>query len=549
MKVSFNIKRLTIVINGLLIAAAISYAGNKNWTDMASLYITNANYDNNDGDASDISGIKATPGSLIINEIMASNIDEYLSPAFNFDGWIELYNPTDKAIQLGGLKISDPMNNEVPWTMPETMGVVPARGFWLVWFESNDIAEINVPFKLDTDGGSILITNENGEEIAYQDYPASIGRVSYARTSDGTGEWGYTATATPGESNNGIQTASIQLPAPEVDKPSQLFNGQLSIQVDIPKNTTLYYTDDGTLPTSTKSQKSASGRFDINKSTVYRFRLYADNHLPSPVTTRSYLLRDRKFTLPVIAVVTDPDFLYSEAYGVFMKGPNGKPSYGETEKCNWNMDWERPVNFSYLNAQGKMVFNQDVNLEMCGGWSRALKPHSFKLKGDKELSSDKHLTYPFFDEKPYIRNRTLQIRNGGNDNQCRFMDPSLQMIAATSGMNIDYQSYQPIHEFINGEYIGVLNMREPNNKHFVYANYGWDDDMIDQFEISAGSVYEQKCGTADSFNYLVDLSEHADNADTYAKIKTLLDIDAYINYMAMEMYLGNWDWPRVLSLL
>jgi hypothetical protein len=56
----------------------------------------------------------ATASSLFINEIMAANIDEYISPAFNFDGWIEVFNPTDRPVELNGLKISDPMNGEGP---------------------------------------------------------------------------------------------------------------------------------------------------------------------------------------------------------------------------------------------------------------------------------------------------------------------------------------------------------------------------------------------------------------------------------------------------
>ena len=181
---------------------------------------------------------------------------------------------------------------------------------------------------------------------------------------------------------------------------------------------------------------------------------------------------------------------------------------------------------------------------MAGGWSRAWEPHSFKLKGDKELGGNKNLDHPFFSAKPYIRNRTLQIRNGGNDNNCRIKDAALQTIIQTSGIDIDLQSYQPIHEFINGKYIGVLNMREPNNKHYVYANYGWDDDEIDQFEMSPDSGYVQKCGTDEAFLNLCKLSEGAANAATYEEIKQLLDIDEYINYVAAEFYLGSTDWPQ-----
>ena len=486
-----------------------------------------------------------TANSLVINEIMASNVDEFISPAFNFDGWIELYNPSDQFVMLDGLTISDTANEEGPWRMPAGMGVIPAKGFRVIWFDSNDIAPQNAPFKLDTDGGTIAIADESGTVIAEQGYPASKERVSYARKQDGTGEWGLTASATPGASNNGVAFASEQLAAPEVNVPSKLFTGTLSISVNIPAGCTLRYTEDGTLPTLTNGKTSSDGNFSITQTRSYRFRLFADGKLPSRVTTRSYIKRDKNYTLPVISVVTDRDFLYSTEIGVMEKGPNGKPGNGQDDKCNWNMDWERPVNFSYLTADGNMVFNQDVNLEMCGGWSRAWTPHSFKLKGNKELGGNKNLDYPFFVQKPYIRNRTLQIRNGGNDTQCRFKDPALQYMMMSSGIDIDCQSYQPVHEFINGQYIGVLNMREPNNKHFVYANYGWDDEVIDQFEMSPVYGYVQMCGTPDAFNELVDvLAADAANSETYAEICRRLDIDAYANYMAAQMYLGGTDFPQ-----
>ena len=489
--------------------------------------------------------MKATPESLIINEIMPSNVDEYISPAFNFDGFIELYNPTEFPIELNGQKLSDPVNGEGPWTMPKNMGIVPAKGYRLIWFDSNDIQPLNAPFKLDIDGGVITLSDAEGNNLITQSYPSSLERISYARATDGTGEWGFTATPTPGASNNGIQLLTQQLDAPNVDQPSQLFTGKLNLKVTIPEGTTLRYTTDGTLPTLQNGKTSTDGLFTISRTTNYRFRLFADNKLPSRVTTRSYLYKDKNYYLPIVSVVTDPRFLQSTEIGVFAKGPNGRPGNGQNDKCNWNMNWDRPVNFSYLNGNGEMMLNQDANLEMCGGWSRAWNPRSFKLKGDKELGGDKNLNYPFFEQKPYIRNRTLQIRNGGNDNNCRFRDPALQVIAMSSGLNIDCQSHQPVHEFINGVYAGVLNMREPNNKHYVYANYGWDDEDIDQFEMSPDSGYVQKCGTPDAFNELVDvLSPQAANSATYQEISRMLDIDAYINYMAMQLYLGNWDWPQ-----
>ena len=37
---------------------------------------------------------KATADNLVVNEVMAANIDQFMSPTVNFDSWVELYNPT-----------------------------------------------------------------------------------------------------------------------------------------------------------------------------------------------------------------------------------------------------------------------------------------------------------------------------------------------------------------------------------------------------------------------------------------------------------------------
>ena len=488
----------------------------------------------------------ATSSSLIINEIMASNVDEFISPAYNFDGWIEFYNPTDEAVGLAGLYLSDDAKNLTKWQIPVSVGSLKPKAFRALWFDSNNIEPKNAPFKLDVDGGTIYVSNNAGKLLFSQDYPASKERVSYARTTDGGEKWGLTSMATPGATNTTSTFAEQQLAAPVVDQPSQVFAGTLVVNVTIPPGCTLRYTTDGSLPTLTNGETSTTGQFTVlNKNTNYRFRLFGDNLLASPVTTRSFIYKNRNYPLPIVSVVCDKRFVSDDSIGVMVRGKNGRPGNGQQTACNWNMDWERPVNVSYIDAQNEMTLNQDVNLEMCGGWSRAWTPHSFKLKGSKELGGNKNLPYPFFEQKPYIRNRTIQVRNGGNDTKCRFKDPSLQYIVQSSGLNLDCQSYQPVHEFINGSYIGVMNVREPNNKHYVYANYGWDEDEIDQFEMSPDSGYVQKCGTPDAFNELVDvLSYDAFNDETYQEICRVLDIDNYVNYMAVQMYLGNWDWPQ-----
>ncbi len=485
---------------------------------------------------------KATADNLVVNEVMAANIDQFMSPTVNFDGWVELYNPTIGYVSLAGIYLSDDPSQLLKWKAPADMGVIPPHGFVTIWFDNNALKNTNTNFKLDVGGGTLYISDTMGNLIVEQSYPEAVERTSYARTTDGGTEWRLTGYPTPSATNTTSTFADEELEAPHVSHDDQLFSGSLTIHVDIPEGCTLRYTRDGTLPTLTNGYSSSSGDFDIYNHAVMRFRLYKEGALPGKVATRSYIKRDKNYTGPILSVVSDPDFLYGDKIGVMVRGSGGKPGHGQDTKCNWNMDWERPVNFAFLPQDGQAV-NRNVNLEMCGGWSRAWEPHSFKLKGNKEYGT-KNLDYRFFPDKPYLRNRTLQIRNGGNDNYFRFKDPALETVIRLSGIDIDVQCYEPVHEFINGRYIGVLNMREPNNKHFVYANFGWDEEEIDLFEMDPDSSYIQKCGDAERFDRLYELTQTAAQPDSYEEIKELLDIEEYTNYMAMQLYLGGTDWPQ-----
>ena len=487
-----------------------------------------------------------SPRSLIINEIMPANIDTYIDPSWNYGGFVEIYNPTDVSANLASCYLSDDPLLPLKWHMPTNIGTVPPKGYKTIWFDHYDAkyGPLQANFKLDVDGGTICISDDQGKLIVSCDYPAAITRCAWARTTDGAESWEWTSTPSPGKTNNGSSFASEQLQAPFVSRPSGRITQKTTFRVSIPTGCTLRYTTDGSIPTESHGTTNLTGNFSVENTTVYRFRLFQDGMLPSPVVTRTYYKTNNEYSLPVLSVVANNADLYGSEHGIFATGPNGRAGNGRNDKCNWNMDWDRPANFELIDVDGNMVVNQEVDIAVCGGWSRAWDPRSFKLKAQKQYEGNSYIDYTVFDEKPYIRNKTIQVRNGGNDNGCRIKDAALQQIVARSGLDIDYQGYQPVHHYINGQYKGVINLREPNNKHFVLANYGYDTDEIDQFEISPDSNYIQMTGTKESFDLWYELAKNAADDDTYAQLCKMVDIDEFINYIAVEFYLGNWDWPK-----
>ena len=479
---------------------------------------------------------------LVINEVMASNTGEVMSPAINFDSWIEVYNPGEATVNLGGMYLSVDPSNPLAWQMPSNMGSVPAKGFKVIWLGSNDIKSNQAPFKLDCDGGTIVLSDKNGEVITKQNYPEAMSRTAYARKTDGGDEWGWTAIPTPEATNTTAVFAKERLKAPVVDQGSQLFKTSISIKVDIPEGTTLRYTTDGSVPTA-KSAESKSGSFTVSQTRSYVFRLFQDGYLPSMPVTRSYIKTDDNYTIPIISIVGDKRYFTDPKIGIDCDGDgtNGKTGNGQDQPKNYNCDWDRPVNFSYLSPDGQMLFNQDVNIAVSGGWTRSIYPRSMKLKSNKIFDGQNRFDFSFFPQKPYTRNKQLVLRNGGNDrwvSNARFLDAALETIIQRSGIDLDCQSYVPIIEYVNGELRGVLNLREPNNDKYAYANFGYDDEELDAFENN-----EFKNGNDEAFKRLCQLSVDVNGPGVYEEIRTLLDVDEFANYMAAEFYLGNDDWP------
>ena len=479
---------------------------------------------------------------LVINEVMASNTGEVMSPAINFDSWIEVYNPGEATVNLGGMYLSVDPSNPLAWQMPSNMGSVPAKGFKVIWLGSNDIKSNQAPFKLDCDGGTIVLSDKNGEVITKQNYPEAMSRTAYARKTDGGDEWGWTAIPTPEATNTTAVFAKERLKAPVVDQGSQLFKTSISIKVDIPEGTTLRYTTDGSVPTA-KSAESKSGSFTVSQTRSYVFRLFQDGYLPSVPVTRSYIKTDDNYTIPIISIVGDKKYFTDPKIGIDCDGDgtNGKTGNGQDQPKNYNCDWDRPVNFSYLSPDGQMLFNQDVNIAVSGGWTRSIYPRSMKLKSNKIFDGQNRFDFSFFPQKPYTRNKQLVLRNGGNDrwvSNARFLDAALETIIQRSGIDLDCQSYVPIIEYVNGELRGVLNLREPNNDKYAYANFGYDDEELDAFENN-----EFKNGNDEAFKRLCQLSVDVNGPGVYEEIRTLLDVDEFANYMAAEFYLGNDDWP------
>ena len=135
--------------------------------------------------------------------------------------------------------------------------------------------------------------------------------------------------------------------------------------------------------------------------------------------------------------------------------------------------------------------------------------------------------------------------------------------------NFDYSLSQFAAVYINGQYYGILDMRENMNEDYVKNVYGVDDD--DVVVIKSELDTSRKCGknhTGDCrfcgswFFYETDegyegeleafkkICQSAINStssnynNVFKQVASKIDLESFAEYMALNLYLCNTDWPH-----
>lgn len=151
--------------------------------------------------------LSAQKDSLRINEFLALNQTSILDKNGTYSDWIELYNPTDIAVNLKGWSITDEKAKPDKWKFPE---IEVAPGGYLVIFASNkDKAraknELHTNFKLGGSGEYLGLYDNSGNAISEfaPSFPAQQVDISYGYLN---GNHVGFRNPTPGKENDGSDT-------------------------------------------------------------------------------------------------------------------------------------------------------------------------------------------------------------------------------------------------------------------------------------------------------------------------------------------------------
>ena len=292
-----------------------------------------------------------------------------------------------------------------------------------------------------------------------------------------------------------------------------------------------------------------------SKATVIRAKAFKPQALSSPTLSNSYFVfaqGSARYSLPVVSVQIQENYLFDYYDGTYTAGsdfdlwrqtyPNDETT--DIKPANWRRKgdgWEYPGNVEFFYPEhATAVINQRIGTRIHGGGSAAKRLKSLRLYA-RDVYGKSDFDYRFFPEQPYSSYKRLILRNSGQDyDRTLVHDASIHEVM--KDLNFDTQAYSPVITFLNGEYWGLLNLRERFDKHYLARVYGADKENLDLIENGVVADY----GDLIQYDAMIDYIQNHDlsTAANYEQLSTLMDIDNFLDYYIAEIYINNTDWPQ-----
>jgi len=479
-------------------------------------------------------------GGLLISEVMAAKDETFVEGNTYYD-WIELYNATSETVDLSGWGLSDSTKNPLKWTFPEGASIAPGE-YLLVMASGLNIQNpaearmtyLHTSFKLDAVSGEVVcLAKPDGTIVDKLNIANLRGGITCGK--DATGKIAYFDRPTPGGANGEGKLGYA--PQPEFELAAGFYYGRQTVGIQVPEGTTVYYTTDGTIPTT--SSRRYTEPFAIEKTTSVRAVAYKEGYLPSPPVTASYLIDSpHSDVLSVVFVTMDPKDLFDEQKGIYVLGPNpGDPPHYRS--ANFQKEWERECNVEIFDGSGNQQVSQQVAIRIFGAFSRLREQKGFALMCRDRYGADS-FDYPIFENRDIQSYTSLVLRAGGQDSTVTKIKDIVSTGLVDGATHLEVQAYRQAVLYVNGEYFGIYNIREKVNKDFIAAHYPEvDADNIDLL-VGNGTALE---GDNKAYKELIDWCARTDFSkdENYEQLAAKIDVDNYIDYLICEMYVANTD--------
>lgn len=148
-------------------------------------------------------------GDVVLNEVMAVNQTSALNGG-KYPDWVELYNPGDQGIDLGGYGLSDDPKIPAKYTFA-TGTILAAKGYLVVWCDSSfDAPGLHTGFTLPAEGLTVALSLPASKGSVIKDaitFGPQLPDLTIGRVPTGTGAWQLNV-PTPGTANQAQATVA-----------------------------------------------------------------------------------------------------------------------------------------------------------------------------------------------------------------------------------------------------------------------------------------------------------------------------------------------------
>jgi len=465
-----------------------------------------------------------TEGQILISEFQSLNNATVMDPDFqSYSDWLELFNAGPSDQDISGYMLTDDLLQQEKWKIPAGQDI-PAGGTLLIWADGRDTG-LHASFKLSGEGEAIGLFDPTGAVVDTVIYTAQRSDLSTGRASS-SGEWLVFTLPTPGVINpdSGLEGFAGK---PLFSVLGGFYSQPVDLQLSPPTPSgEIRYTLDGSEPDTTSPLWD--NNLLLSNTSIIRARVFENRLVPGNTVTNTYFIGEPVHDLPVVSITTDPGNLWDPLTGIYV---------------NYTEDWERPCGFEMFSASGKPEISLNAGLKIFGGTSRSSAQKSFSIHA-RGSYGEGAIHFPLLPGRDTDLYGSFILRNGANDwngdwRGTMFRDALIHTIVENQ-MDLDYQSYSPVAVYLNGEYWGILNLRDKHNEDFCEILHGADPDKLDIIKHN-----EVVSGNSLRYDEMMNFLENHDlnNKEAYTEAASMIDTEELINYLITEIYSCNIDWP------
>jgi len=408
----------------------------------------------------------------------------------------------------------------------------------VTYFPFPATVNLHTSFNLNSSGQQLTLKDSLGNIVDQYNIPAMSLNNTFGRRPNGANNWFFFDAPTPDTTNNFSPFYTNYFSKPSFTLPAGFYNGTQSLSLTTAAGV-IVYTTDGKDPNQFSPIYSTP--ISISSNMVVRARAYSFNpmELPSEIITNTYFINEN-ITLPVVSLVSDPYNIFDFNYGIYEFGPNADTVNIPFLGSNFWQGWERPANIEYFDENGTQGFETPTKIAIQGNYSKAWPQKGFAVKTSENYKGET-IDYPLFPDKPNVTQyKSFNIRNAGSDwNTCHMRDRFNQKNAQKS-TSLEIMDGRPCVLFINAKYYGVYELREKQDKDYIENNSGVSADKIDFLQFD-GSIIE---GSNKEFLEMAAYigANNMTLPQKYDSIKSILDIENFVDYFITETYIVNVDW-------